>query len=704
MDGDYLLDGLNQAQYDAVTATEGPIVVLAAAGSGKTRVLTRRIAYRIARGDMNPNRVVALTFTRRAAEELRRRQLKLGQRDRVLAGTFHGIALTQLRQRWAEQNKTAPKILDNKARVINQVAKELGIAKKSTTNSSNGSTSPFHRPSDVVAEIDWAQARLVSAVDYPNAAQLAMRTPPIDAEKMVALMEGYQREKRRRRVVDFDDLLVMAISSMRQDPTYAAAVRWKYNHLYVDEFQDINPLQFELLEEWRKDNNDLFVVGDPNQAIYGWNGADPQLLNRFTEREPEATVIHLTENYRSSPHVLKLARTAITKVESAPITNRTDGLIPTLTELDDDKAEARYIAETVRKVHSVGDKWADQAVLTRTNSQLQLISDALADAGIPARRRTGDGPLRNPAIRTELQAISKPGTDLVAWMEETQALLAEPRDGLPANVRTERSDLAGFVRLVDEYLNTDPAPSGPGLKSWVGVLNPDDVTSDEDSVDLLTFHGCKGLEWPIVHVAGLEDGFVPIAYAETGEQRSEEKRLLYVALTRAEDNLHLTWAAKREFKGRVSRRKLSPFVDPLEAAIEQCFSDQKQRPDWRTRLADSRDLLTEDTNGTTDSAEETLSEEDLDTKTAALVAKQRRDALATWRSDKARFVGVLPGAILEDSVLDALANQAVALAMSSSITTDGEFLDGIPGLSPIKRRLYEAELLNVLITGSARPS
>ncbi len=693
MDGDYLLDGLNQAQHDAVTATDGPIVVLAAAGSGKTRVLTRRIAYRIARGDMNPDRVVALTFTRRAAEELRGRQIKLGQRDRVLAGTFHGVALTQLRQRWAEQNKAAPKILDNKARLINQVAKQLGLTKKSSYNIAGRSPSQIQRPSDLVAEVDWAQARLVSAVDYPNASKLAERTPPIDPQKIAELMKEYQREKRKRRVVDFDDLLVMAISALREDPSYAAAVRWKYNHLYVDEFQDINPLQFELLQEWRKDNNDLFVVGDPNQAIYGWNGADPQLLNRFTEREPDATVIHLTENYRSSPYVLKLARTTITRHDSAPTTSRTSGAVPTLTGLDDDRAEADHIARQARKLHGVGDRWRDQAVLTRTNSQLQLIVEALTAVGIPARRRVGDGPLRNPAIRTELQAISKPGTDLAAWMEQTQSLLAEPRDGLPRDVATERSDLASFVRLVDEYLGADPTPSGPGFAAWFGVLTPDDVTSDEDSIDLLTFHACKGLEWPIVHIAGLEDGFVPIAYAETGEQRNEEQRLLYVALTRAEDNLHLTWAAKRKFKDRATNRTVSPFVDRLEAAIAQCASDQKRSPNWRDRLTESRDVLLEGEDhgavGDTQPAAE-----------PALTFTRHRRALEEWRRDKARSAGVMPAAILEDSLLDALADHASTLTVSESASDRAAALDQVAGLSPTKRKLYEAELLRILFDES----
>ena len=264
-----LLDGLNERQVAAVThevgPEAGPLVVLAGAGSGKTRVLTRRIAYRVATDETDPRRVLALTFTRKAATELWSRLRQSGLRDDVVAGTFHGVALTQLRQRWADRGVTPPAILDRKYRFISQLmGRRQGV-----------------EPLDVVSEIEWARARLVTPEQYPAAAELAGRTSPIPAADLAEVMHRFAQEKRQRRVVDFDDLLALAARDLLIDPEYAAAVRWRHRHLYVDEFQDVNPLQFELLKAWRGEGDDLFVVGDPNQAIYGWNGADPNLLRAF---------------------------------------------------------------------------------------------------------------------------------------------------------------------------------------------------------------------------------------------------------------------------------------------------------------------------------------------------------------------------------------------------------------------------------------
>jgi DNA helicase-2/ATP-dependent DNA helicase PcrA len=267
---DRLLAGLNESQMQAVTESGGPLVVLAGAGSGKTRVLTRRIAWRVLNGETDPNRVLTLTFTRKAAAELRDRQRQLGLRDRIPAGTFHGIALTQLRQRWTERRTIPPTLLDRKVRFVAQlVGQRKGV-----------------EITDIVSEIDWARARLIEPDQYHDAALRAGRTPPIPPENLAELMVRYQQEKRRKRLVDFDDLLTLAIRDLRADPDYAAAIRWRHRHFYVDEFQDVNPLQYALLREWQGDRPDLFLVGDPNQAIYGWNGADPELLRKMADAEP----------------------------------------------------------------------------------------------------------------------------------------------------------------------------------------------------------------------------------------------------------------------------------------------------------------------------------------------------------------------------------------------------------------------------------
>jgi len=583
---DALLDGLNEAQLRAVTAEGGPVVVPAGAGSGKTRVLTRRIAWRVLRGDTDPSKVMALTFTRAAAAELRERLLALGLRDRVTAGTFHALALVQLRQRWAERNMTPPTLVDRKLRLISPLLPRSGAGRRADAM-------------DVAAEIDWARARLVPPEHYGPAAAEAGRTPPLPAEQMAELMVAYAQVKRRKRVVDFDDLLHLAIRDLQADPAYAEAVRWRYRHLYVDEFQDVNPLQYELLAHWRGNRPDLFVVGDPNQAIYGWNGADPNLLNRFVRREKGAELVQLTENYRSSPQVLAVAGSLTTTPPLQP--NRPDGPVPTISAYADDRSEAEGIARRAREAHSVAGAWSHQAVLVRTNAQLLTVEQALADAGIPCRVRAGAGPLATPEVRAELKTLDHPGVDLAAYLEALDDRLDRPGSGDGGEMTVpeieRRANLASFAALIHDYLATDPAPSGPGLVAWAGTLQQGDVGAAVDGVELTTFHGAKGLEWPVVHVAGLEEGFVPIAYATTGAQLNEERRLLYVAVTRAVDELHLSWAAQRTFGAKTVQRQASPLLAPLADAVARLGVSPAHRVDWRAQLARSRQSLAQATSG-----------------------------------------------------------------------------------------------------------
>ncbi len=431
---DRLLAGLNESQMQAVTESGGPLVVLAGAGSGKTRVLTRRIAWRVLNGETDPNRVLTLTFTRKAAAELRDRQRQLGLRDRIPAGTFHGIALTQLRQRWTERRTIPPTLLDRKVRFVAQlVGQRKGV-----------------EITDIVSEIDWARARLIEPDQYHDAALRAGRTPPIPPENLAELMVRYQQEKRRKRLVDFDDLLTLAIRDLRADPDYAAAIRWRHRHFYVDEFQDVNPLQYELLREWQGDRPDLFLVGDPNQAIYGWNGADPELLRKMADAD-DTTVVELNDNYRSTPQVLRLAGSTLGAVASSKLrAHQASGPVPTLTSYASDKAEAEGIADAVQQARSFGEPWSDQAVLVRTNAQLVVIEQALSDRRIPTQLRSGPGPLGSQEVKTELKAIGRDGIDLIGQLEELDERLSAIAKE-PTNLNIERyNNLAALSRVNHE--------------------------------------------------------------------------------------------------------------------------------------------------------------------------------------------------------------------------------------------------------------
>lgn len=679
VNADDLLAGLNEKQLEATTSDGGPLVVLAGAGSGKTRVLTRRIAWRVATGQTDPNRVLALTFTRKAAGELRQRLRAGGMRDDVVAGTFHGIALTQLRQRWTERGIQPPTILDRKFRMVAQL---MGRR-------------PGVEPLDVLGEMEWAFARLVAPADYENAASLSGRKSPLPAGELGDLMERYQLEKRRRRVVDFDDLLALAIRDINADPDYAAAVRWRHRHLYVDEFQDVNPLQFELLRAWRGESNDLFIVGDPNQAIYGWNGADPNLLNRFAQREPSAVVVALDDNYRSTPQILTMASAALEGKSGKLIPHKADGPVPVLTSYPSDLAEAAGVAQAIKLAHRGGGKWAHQAVLVRTNAQLVTLEQALVDAGIPVRVRGGSGPLGSKEVKDTLRSLGRPGVNLQVSLAEldnslaygdssegdtpdpsrggqrsSSANAAPTKDLSPAEIE-RRQNLAALSRLVHEYTSLDPEPTGPGLLAWISTVQAGEVGVDGDAVELATFHGAKGLEWQTVHIAGLEKGYMPISYAKTGAQLSEEQRLLYVAVTRAESELQLSWASERTFGTKSVKRQPSPYLEVLQSAINHL--QRGHRPiDFKAEITKSRTQVAKRSpkGGTRNPVDDPLF-----------------DALRRWRSGRAKAAGVPAYLIFNDQTLRAMAKKAP--------TTKGQ-LANISGIGPVKLERYAIDIIKLV--------
>ncbi len=655
---DELLAGLNRSQVEAVTAPGGPVVVLAGAGSGKTRVLTRRIAWRVADDQCDPQRVLALTFTRKAAGELRQRLVALGLRDRVPSGTFHAIALLQLRQRWADRGVAPPRLIQRKGRLLSSVVP------RSSANLA-----------DVATEVDWARARMVTPEGYGAAAAAAGRTPPVSPETMARIMTGYEQAKRKQRVVDFDDLLALALRDLQADPGYAEGIRWRYRHLYVDEFQDVNPLQAALLSLWRGDRDDLFVVGDPNQAIYGWNGADPRLLDEFTSNEPGATVIELRENYRSTPQILSLATTLSRSEPLVP--HKGDGPNPTVTAYANDEAEAVGVARRIREAHSVAGSWSDQAVLVRTNAQLLLLSEELQRASIPIRMRGAEGPLATPEVRVERERLEAETTGLAAAVSELEYRLSESDDEPTVAEIERRANIAAFVRLVNDYLTLDPNPTGPGLKEWLTTLEPGDLDEGDDAVELATFHGAKGLEWPVVHIAGLEEGYVPIVHAKTGGQLAEERRLLYVAVTRAEEELHLSWAAERTFGSRTATRSPSPHLATLAEAGRRLSVGPAQRVDWRRHLADSRSKLTEADATTGRTPTPRIADDTARTLTA----------LEDWRRRRARAADVPLRAVFSDETLRAIA--------TTKPTTKAR-LATIKGISPSKLERFGDDLLSVV--------
>ena len=475
-----LLDGLNERQRAAVGAPDTPLCIRAGAGTGKTRVLTRRIAYQADIGAIDPKRTLALTFTRKAAEELRDRLAGLGLRDSVSAGTFHRAAFAQLRTRWAERGVRPPELLQDKRGLVARAAKKSGmrLAKAELA--------------DAITEIEWAKARRITPDRYGEAASPLRQRSALDHTAISSLYQRYEEEKAKRRVVDFDDLLILALRDLNDDPDYAEARRWTYQHVFVDEFQDVNRLQFDLLRAWLGDRNDLCAVGDPNQAIYSWNGADPAYIEQFAGWFAGAEVVDLVDNYRSTPQILAAGRAVLPAGAASLVSHHLDGPRPTVTTHADDSDEAATIARALRDTKGPETAWSSMAVLARTNAQAAKLAAALRHAEIPYRVR------------------------------------------------------------VDAHRNE----KDPG----------DRPSSGSDAVDVATFHAAKGLEWPIVHLAGLEQGLVPISRARTPAEIAEEQRLLYVAITRAERELHCHWAAERAFGNRTVARGPSPYLNSILSA------------------------------------------------------------------------------------------------------------------------------------------
>ncbi len=695
-----LLGGLNPEQSRAVTDPARHLRVLAGAGSGKTRVLTHRIAYRSATLTLSTERTLAVTFTRKAAGELRDRLHRLLPGSAVHAGTFHAIAYAQLRQRWEERGVRPPELLDRK----------LGFLARLVPRRRGDSTLAL----DVLAEIEWASARALEPDDYAAAAAAARRRPPLEPDQIAGIWQDFADRKRQRRLVDFDDLLRLAARDLAADPEYAAARHWRFRHLFVDEFQDVNPLQFRLLSRWLGSGSDLCVVGDPNQAIYAWNGADASYLERFEEHFPEAASVTLSDNYRSTPQILAAANAVLAQGPRPVVrlvAHRPSGPAPTVRSHDDERAEANAVARALRDGHRPGVPWSQQAVLVRTNAQTAAIAEACGTAGVPHRVRGAGSLLEFPEVKDALDSIRRSPSlevalaDLAADVDRRnrRALRSDGRapGGRPSGPARDADDavegpgapgepdgsgtdvaiddraanVAEVVRLGHEYRSLDPTGGTGGFIAWlVSTLRNEDAASGGDAVEIVTFHAAKGLEWSTVHVAGLEQGLVPIHHAQDDpDSVDEERRLLYVALTRARESLHCHWARRRTFGTRASRRSPSPWLDAIATAVGAGGNELTPAQSAR-RAAGAR----------SGGARQRTASSSTD-----LVGTDRAlfERLRSWRRDQARAADVPAFVIFNDAVLQEVARRR---------PDDRAALLEVPGIGPVKAERFGDDLLEIV--------
>jgi DNA helicase II / ATP-dependent DNA helicase PcrA len=664
MADDVLLRGLNDRQREAVTTPVTPLAILAGAGSGKTRVLTRRIAWQGAQGNLDPGHAVAVTFTRKAAAELSDRLGALGVRRSVTAGTFHALALAQLRRRWTERDELVPRLLERKVRLL---APMLPPGPSVGTEAA-----------EVAGEIEWAKARLVGPSGYEAAVIAAGRPTPRPATEVASYFERYEQEKAHRGLLDFDDLLWRLADAIETDAGFAAAQRWRYRHFFVDEFQDANPAQFRLLRAWLGDRGDLCVVGDDDQAVYGFTGADAGYLVGFGRYFRGAAVVRLEENYRSSPEILAAANAVLPggrRTKKFLRATLPHGPLPVINAYPSDAEEARAVARSLRDAHLPRMSWSHMAVLYRTNAQSAHFEASLRDAGIPFRVRGAARFLDRPDVLAALGELRRaaeaaPGLSLSAHFS---GLLDWAEPGAPAE-RREHVDT--LVRLGREYLRDDGGRGSlEGFLAHLAASLADDDPVSADAVDLLTFHKAKGLEWPAVFVTGLERGLVPIAYAETPAALAEERRLLYVAITRAEQDLRLSWAERRTLGGRTMARQASPYLSLIQVALAALSPTGDG--DWQAAVATERARLAE-------------------ARAAAASARVGPGAnadpkvlagLVEWRRSLARASGVPAYVIFHDATL-------AAVAEAQPRTRDA--LLSLPGLGPVKVERYGEALLDVV--------
>ncbi len=554
-----MLAGLNAEQRQAAMAVTGPVVILAGAGTGKTTTITRRIACQVASGAVPAGRVLAVTFTEKAATVLRERLRRLGV-DGVEARTFHAAALAQLTRLWERHTgRPLPQVLDAKAPILSGLANALP---------------PPHRfvpRRELAAEIERAKVRMVDPDGYLGA--LGDHQPPIPPELMLQVYRGYERRKQAMRRLDFEDMLGLAVRLFDEHPDALASVRDRYEAFTVDEFQDVSALQARLLDLWLGDRDELCVVGDDYQTIYTFAGATPSYLLGFADRFPDATVVRLETNYRSTPQVLEVANRLTPRLGGFAKTLRAttaDGPPPLVRAFPDEAAEAAFVVERVRSLHADGTPLEQMAVLYRINARSERFEEAFAAAGIAYQVKDGTY-LSRPGPRAAVARLRREsGADVAGAVARVTAELGYDPDAQPdsAEEATRQADLGRLRSLAEAFEATD---ASGGLTMFLEDLRRRFAdAADGRGVNLLTLHRAKGLEFDAVFLPRLVDGELPFRAGRRSSDVVEERRLLYVGITRARRWLFVTWPSD----ARLGR---SPFVEELAPGASGARTAERKR-------------------------------------------------------------------------------------------------------------------------------
>ncbi|MDN5558532.1 MAG: ATP-dependent DNA helicase UvrD2 [Ruaniaceae bacterium] len=573
-----LLSALDDDQRQVATHLEGPLCVLAGAGTGKTRAITYRIANGVQEGAFRPNEMLAVTFTSRAAGEMRSRLRDLGISG-VQARTFHAASLRQLSYFWPQAIGGAlPRLQESKIPLVAQAANTLGM-----------------RPDrlavrDLASEVEWAKVSMITADDYQRRAIAAGRQTPggMDLPDVSAVIRAYEETKTEQGVIDFEDVLLLMVGLLSERDDIAAVVRRQYRHFVVDEYQDVNALQQRLLDLWVGNRDSVCVVGDVSQTIYSFTGATPRYLTSFTERYPAAPEVRLVRDYRSTPQVVSLANRVLTTRSgrmargAVELVAQRPSSVPVRFQVcDDDVAEAEHVASRIRTLTEQGVALSEIAILYRTNSQSEVFEDVLARAQIGYQVRGGARYFSRPevkaaivAIRAESKAeVADAMPDRVRRAVKTVGWEPEPPSGRGA-VRERWDSLNTLVNLADDLYARRGAAMQDLLIELADRMDAQNAPVHE-GVTLASIHAAKGLEWDAVFLVGASDGLLPISMATEPEQIAEERRLLYVGITRAREHLELSFARARTAGGRASRGH-SRFLTGIWPADELPASTKKR--------------------------------------------------------------------------------------------------------------------------------
>jgi len=524
-----ILAALDDDQRAVALASRGPVCVIAGAGTGKTRAITHRIAYAASIGTMDPQKVLALTFTSRAAGEMRTRLRALGV-PTVAARTIHAAALKQLVYFWPSVfGGRVPELMTAKAGFIGEAINRAGLAGELRATSRE-------LMRDIASEIEWAKVSQVAPEDFVNEIGKRGQKPRVSAEKLAQVYTAYESVKKQELAIDFEDVLLLTAAMLEEERTVRERVQDQYRYFTIDEYQDISPVQQRLINAWLGSRQDICVVGDPAQTIYSFAGATPVFLNSFTQRFPDAEVIRLSTGYRSTPEITFAANALLRhgSMGQELVALNDHGTKPSVDGYANEDAEIAGVLAQITELLNNGTQAQEIAILARTNGQLKGVERAMNKADLPYQVRSTERFFDRQDVRDFLKEVRRASvlpTEGVSWIDELRTLAqpfltGESIDGIAALLHLAREldadnnfapkTLRGYLREIEDRVQQNNPPTMP-------------------VVTLATLHAAKGLEWERVFLIGASEGILPL-----DEQIDEERRLFYVGMTRAKVDLHIS--------------------------------------------------------------------------------------------------------------------------------------------------------------------